>query len=66
MPKSGSDAFNYMTPNEVQNYREYMRRHRFGEGQSEATRAGNTAYARAQKQLRAQKRRERFVLITND
>lgn len=66
MPKSGSDAFDYMTPNEVQNYREYMRRHRHGEEQSDATRAGNTAYSNALKRVRAQKRRAMFTLITND
>ena len=66
MPKTGSDAFGYMTPNEVQNYREYMRRHRLGEPQDPQTRAGNTAYAMAMKQVRSQRRRAQFSLASED
>lgn len=55
MPKKGSEAFNLMTPTEVSGYQEYMRRFREKAPQDTATRAGNTAYARAMKKVRAQK-----------
>ena len=55
MPKSGSDAFQYMTPTQVDGYREYMRRHREGLPQDAQTRAGNTAYGQSMKRVRAQR-----------
>lgn len=47
-----SKAFTRMTSVEVSEYREYIRRHRAKLPQDERTKNGNTAYARAQKQVR--------------
>jgi hypothetical protein len=56
-PKGSSPAFKRMTQAEVDGYHEYVARHRAKQPQTEASRAGNTAYARSMRQERMEKAR---------